>query len=59
MLQESRLSCSCQEATVTLPPGLGELFVDEVPGEQASSSNALLKAAASTLRERRPPGMAL
>ena len=37
MLQESRLSCSCHEATVTLPPGLIDVGLLLLPGAQATS----------------------
>jgi hypothetical protein len=38
MLQARKLSCSCQEATVTVPPGLAVLVVAALLGEQAPSS---------------------
>jgi hypothetical protein len=37
-LQASKLSCSCQEATVSFPPGLGELGPLVLLGEHATSN---------------------
>src|SRR5882672_8172671 len=61
MLHASRLSCSCQEATVSLPPSLyvGPLFPPV--GEQAASSTVPIPATTSSRNERglaplmRPP----
>src|ERR1700694_6325001 len=61
MLQERRLSCSCQEATVSLPPSLADVPVLPPLGVQATSSTLPMPATASSRNERwlapliRPP----
>src|SRR2546427_7310317 len=61
MLQLSRLSCSCQEATVSRPPSLYGVPLFPPVGEQAASSMVPMPATASSRNERglaplmRPP----
>src|SRR2546429_1548529 len=61
MLQLSRLSCSCQEATVSRPPTLYVVPLFPPVGEQAASSTVPMPATASSRIERwlapliRPP----
>src|SRR2546429_6395740 len=61
MLQLSRLSCSCQEATVSLPPSLYVVPLFPPVGEQAASSTMPMPVTASSRFERglaplmRPP----
>src|SRR2546425_8522921 len=61
MLQLSRLSCSCQEATVSRPPSLYVVPLFPPVGEQAASSMVPMPATASSRNERglaplmRPP----
>src|SRR5207244_6351196 len=61
MLQLSRLSCSCQEATVSRPPTLYVVPLFPPVGEQAASSTVPMPATASSRTERglapfmRPP----
>src|SRR3989442_14404830 len=61
MLQLSRLSCSCEEATVSRPPSLYVVPLFPPVGEQAASSMVPMPAMASSRNERglaplmRPP----
>lgn len=48
MLQASKLSCSCQEATVSFPPALGDELV--VPGLGAQATRSTVPAAATRSR---------
>jgi hypothetical protein len=48
MLQASRLFCSCQEATVTLPPGFGVSVLAVLEEVQAARTSEMLRAMASS-----------
>src|SRR2546423_10434834 len=54
MLQASRLSCSCQDATVTFPPDLGDELELPLVGAQATSSTPPMAAIANSLHR---PGL--
>src|SRR5438552_12923692 len=52
MLQASKLSCSCQEATVSFPPALGDEVVVPVLGAQATSMTVPAVATTSRCNQR-------
>src|SRR5438132_11190542 len=52
MLQASKLSCSCHEATVSFPPALGDEVVVPVLGAQATSMTVPAVATTSRCNQR-------